>query len=42
MNEDGSAGGFKGGMPSRPSVKMEDSLAACLERAGARAKYSFP
>ena len=32
-SEDGSAGGFKGGMPSRPSVKIEASPAACSFRA---------
>jgi len=31
--EDGSAGGFKGGMPSRPSKKIEASPAACSFRA---------
>ncbi|MBI2475778.1 MAG: hypothetical protein HYV67_00865, partial [Candidatus Taylorbacteria bacterium] len=29
-SEDGSAGGFKGGMPSRPSIKIEASPAALL------------
>ena len=32
-NEDGSAGGFKGGIPSRPSEKIEASPAACSFRA---------
>ena len=41
-SEDGSAGEFKGGMPSRPSVKIEAAPAALLVRAEHRKKFSFP
>jgi hypothetical protein len=37
-SEDGSAGGFKGGMPSRPSVKTEASPAALLGQSKAQQK----
>jgi len=39
--EDGSAGGFKGGMPSRPSVKIEANPAVCSFKSGSPSKILF-